>query len=461
MHFSTEGLAAPLGSGNHYWLACAIFVVTFALIVSEKVHKTKVALAGAALTLVLSILSQEEAFHSLHVGIDYSVIFLLISMMVIINVMGKSGIFEWTAVRLAKIAKGRPLPILILFVLLTAVFSALLDNVTTVLLLAPVTLLIADELNLDPFPFLIGLALASNIGGTATLIGDPPNLMIASRAHLGFMDFIVHLAPVVVVILAVFVAIIWVLYRGKMKVDEERRQHILGMNEDKLIKDPKLVKQSLVVLTIVTFGFLSHGWTHIEPATVALFGAALLLLITDFHPHKVLAEVEWPTIFFFMGLYIVVGGVVKVGMVNDLSQLVIRWTHPTESSMLTTSMVILWFSGFFSAFIDNIPYVATMAPLVGDMAGAVFHDGGLSLHQLPQETLHHPVLLPVWWALALGSCLGGNGTAIGASANVVVLGIAERSGKKISFLKFMAYGMPVMVISLLISMVYLYLRYYW
>ena len=458
MHFSTEGLAAA-GDGVHYWLACTVFVVTFALIVSEKVHKTKVALAAAAATLVLSILSQEEAFHSPTLGIDYSVIFLLISMMLIVNVMGKSGIFEWTAVKVAKLAKGQPLAILTLFVVLTAVVSALLDNVTTVLLVAPVTLLITDQLELNPFPFLIGQALASNIGGTATLIGDPPNLMIGSRARLTFLDFVVHLAPVVAVILAVFVAVIWLFYRGRMKVTEERRRHVMGMNEQKLIKDPKLVKQSLFVLAVVMLGFLTHSWTHIEPATVALAGAALLLLLSDVHPHKALAEVEWPTIFFFMGLYIVIGGVVKVGMVSDLSQMVIRFTHPTAESMLGTSMVILWFSGFLSAFIDNIPYVATMAPLVGNMAGNVFHHG-LTLDQLPPETLHHPVLMPVWWALALGACLGGNGTAIGASANVVVLGIAERAGHKISFLKFMLYGMPVMVLSLLICTAYIYLRYY-
>lgn len=439
-----------------YWTACAVFVATLAVIVSEKIHKTKVALAGAALTMVLGIVSQEEAFHSERLGIDHAVIFLLIGMMIIINVLGQSGAFEWTAVKLAKLAQGRPLPILIMFLVFTAVFSAFLDNVTTVLLFAPVTLLIADELDLDPIPFLIGEAIASNVGGTATLIGDPPNLMIASRAKLGFLDFIVNLAPAVVVMLAALVGVTWLLFRRRLTVDEDRRQHVLEMDERKLIKDPALVKKSVGVLLLVVAGFMLHGVTHIEPATVALAGAALLLLISRKDPHHALAAVEWPTIFFFIGLYITIGGIVKVGLINDLSALVIRLTDPTESSMFLTSMVLLWFSGFLSAFVDNIPYVATMAPLVTEMAAKVFHGGG----ELPAATLHHPVLMPVWWALAFGACLGGNGSAIGASANVAVLGIAERAGHKISFLRFLAYGMPVMIMTLTIAHVYLWLRYF-
>lgn len=453
--------AAAAGGGQvHYWLACGIFVASFLLIVSEKIHKTKVALLGAGLVLGLSLVSQREAFYSPHLGVDHGVIFLLIGMMVMVNILGRSGAFEWCAVRLAKLAGGRPFPIMVIFLLFTAVFSALLDNVTTVLLFAPVTLLIADELNLDPVPFLIVEALASNIGGTATLIGDPPNLIIASRSYLGFSDFLLNLGPAVVVMLAALVGVTWVMFRKGLKVDESRRQHILAMNEAKLIRDPALVKKSVAVLGAVTVGFVLHGVTHVEPATVALLGAGVLLAISRLDPHEVLAEVEWPTIFFFIGLFIIVGSVVKVGLINDLSSFMIRITQPTEDSMFMTSMVLLWFSGIVSAFLDNIPYVATMAPLVSEMAGAVFHGGAAAGTELPLSTLHHPVLMPVWWALALGSCLGGNGTPIGASANVVVLGIAERSGYKISFLRFMAYGMPVMFLTLTISAVYLYLRYY-
>jgi Na+/H+ antiporter NhaD/arsenite permease-like protein len=444
-----------LSGSSAYWAACLTFVFTLALIVSEKVHKTKAALLGAATTLVLGLLSQEEAFHSVDLGIDHGVIFLLIGMMIIVDILGKSGAFEWSAVRMAKLVGGRPWPIMVVLVLATALFSALLDNVTTVLLFAPVTLLLADELELDPVPFLIAEALASNIGGTATLIGDPPNLMIASRSKLGFVDFIANLGPVVVVMIAALVAALWIFF-GRMRVDEERRQHILSMNERKLIRDPSLVRKSVVVLAFVTAGFMLHGVTHIEPAAVALAGAAVLLLISREDPHKVLAAVEWPTIFFFIGLYIVIGGIVKAGLVAQLSAFVIYETGPSLESTATTSFVMLWFSGLLSAFVDNIPYVATMAPLVSDMANSVVGGGTPAA----VSTLQHPAILPVWWALALGSCLGGNGSPIGASANVAVLGIAERAGHKISFLRFMAYGMPVLLMTLLIAHLYLWIRFF-
>lgn len=447
-------------SGLWYWVAAAIFVVGLTAIVSERMHKTKVALLGGVLMIVLPILNQEEAFYSRHFGIDYDVIFLLIGMMIMVNILAKTGVFEWTAVRLAKLGQGRPMRIMILFILLTAVASAFLDNVTTVLLITPVTLLIADELDIDPIPFLLAEVLASNIGGTATLIGDPPNIIIGSRAQLGFTDFLVHLAPVVLVILIAFLIACHLFFGKRMKVDEVKRMRLMRMDENRLLKDRGLAIRALTVLGLVLIGFMLHGVLHLAPATIALAGAAVLLAMTRGDPHKVLADVEWSTIFFFIGLFIMVGGIVRVGVIGDLSQMVIDVTNPTAEDMSTTAALVLWASGILSAFVDNIPYVATMSPLIQDTANAVFHGGAADSSALPLSTLHHPVLEPVWWALALGSCLGGNGSPIGASANVIVLGIAGRSGVHISFLRFMAFGIPTMIATLAICHVYLWLRYF-
>jgi len=451
-HSAAAAAAQPIVMDGTFWTATAIFLTAYAVIVSEKIHKTVVAILGAGLMLVLKILEQHEAFHLEEFGVDWNVIFLLISMMLIINLMRPTGFFEYIAIKSAKLGRGEPMRIMVIFAVVTAVLSALLDNVTTVLLLAPVTLLIADALEVDPIPFLIAEALASNIGGTATLIGDPPNIMIASKAQLSFMDFIVHLAPAIVVIMLIFLGVLKLLFGRKLSVKPELRERILAMNEREAIKDPVMLGKSLFVLGLVILGFVLHGMLHYEPATVALFGAGLLLLLSGTHePHHVLAEVEWPTIFFFMGLFIIVGGVVKVGLIKWMSIKVLAMTH---GDMFNTSMLIMWFSAFASAFVDNIPYVATMNPLVADMARQIWpHLQGI-------ELLHHPDLMPVWWSLALGSCLGGNGTAIGASANVIVVGMSERAGKKISFLRFMAYGMPVMILTVALSTIYVWLRYY-
>lgn len=280
-----------------YWLATAIFALSYAIIVSEKVHKTKVALMGAALMIGLPILTQHEAFHTEKYGIDYNVVFLLISMMILINIMSKSGIFEWVAIRSVKMADGKPMRIMLLFVVVTAFSSAFLDNVTTVLLIAPVTLLVADELEIDPIPFLIAEAISSNIGGTATLIGDPPNLMVASKAKLTFGDFIIHLTPIVLLMVAAYMFILWFMFRKRLKVTEENRLRVMNMDERRLIRDHSLVKKSLIVMGATIAGFALHGVLHMEPATVALLGAAVLLLISGDDPHHTLAEVEWPTIF--------------------------------------------------------------------------------------------------------------------------------------------------------------------
>ena len=444
--------AQPFVMDTAFWTATVIFLLAYAVIVSEKIHKTIIALFGAGLMLVLKILEQHEAFHVEEFGVDWNVIFLLISMMVIINLMRPTGVFEYIAIKSAKAGKGEPFRIMVIFAVVTAILSALLDNVTTVLLIVPVTILIADALEVDPLPYLISCALASNIGGTATLIGDPPNIMIASKAQLNFMDFIYHLAPIVVVIMVFYIFAIKLIWGKKLKTRDELKQRIMSMNENEAIKDPVMLTKSLVVLGIVLTGFVFHGVLHFQPATIALFGAGLLLLLskTD-EPHHILAEVEWPTIFFFIGLFIIIGGVVKVGLIKWLS---IKVLEITQGNLFATSMVVMWFSAFASAFIDNIPYVATMNPLIIDMAKQLWPNvSGIQL-------LHHPDLMPLWWSLALGACLGGNGTAIGASANVIVVGMSEKAGKKISFMKFMAYGMPMMIMTVVIATIYVWLRYY-
>jgi Na+/H+ antiporter NhaD/arsenite permease-like protein len=450
----TEEVAATtqVVMGPSFWIATAIFLIAYAVIVSEKIHKTIIAVFGAALMLVLKILAQNEAFHSEELGIDWNVIFLLISMMVIINLMRPTGVFEYIAVKSAKWGKGEPFRILVIFAIVTAVLSAFLDNVTTVLLIVPVTILIADALQVDALPYLISCALASNIGGTATLIGDPPNIMIASKAHLDFMAFIYHLTPVIIITMVFYILAIKLIWGKQLKTKKELKKRIMAMNEREAIKDPVMLKKSLFVLAIVLTGFVFHGMLQFQPATVALLGAGLLLLLSGTsEPHHILAEVEWPTIIFFMGLFIIVGGVVKVGLIRWMS---IKVLEVTRDNLPATTMVVMWFSAFASAFIDNIPYVATMNPLIIDMARQLWpHLSGVQL-------LHHVDLMPLWWSLALGACLGGNGTAIGASANVIVVGMSEKLGRRISFGKFMLYGMPLMIMTVAVATVYVWLRYY-
>lgn len=449
---SAAELPQPVVMDAAFWSATVIFLVAYAAIISDKIHKTVIALVGASLVLVFSILTQHQAFHLEEFGIDWNVIFLLISMMIIINIMRPTGVFEYIAIRSAKLAKGEPFRIMVVFAVVTALLSALLDNVTTVLLISPVTLLIADALDVDPLPYLISCALASNIGGTATLIGDPPNIMIASKAHLDFMDFIYNLAPVIIIILIAYVAVMKIVWGRKMKTRRELKERIMAMNERDAIKDKVMLVKSLAVLALVLTGFVLHGTLHLQPATVALAGAALLLLFSgDHNLHEVFAEVEWPTIFFFIGLFIIVGAVVKVGLVRWMS---VRVLDLTRGNLLATSMLVMWFSAFASAFIDNIPYVATMNPLIIDLARQIWP------HESAARVLAHTQLMPVWWSLALGACLGGNGTAIGASANVIVVGMSEKMGKKISFRRFMFYGMPVMIMTVAISTLYVWLRYY-
>ena len=438
-----------------FWIATAIFIVSYGLIVSEKLDKTKVALIGAGLMMVLKIVNQHEAFYEETFSIDYNVIFLLIGMMIIVNILSKTGLFQFLAVKVAKMAKGNPSLILIFFACITAILSALLDNVTTVLLLVPVTLFIADELGLDPFPFLISEVMASNIGGAATLIGDPPNIMIASKVQLTFMDFIYHMTPAVIFVFLFFLLTIKLLFGKKLHVKEELRQKILAINEYELIKNYPLLIKSLSVLGMVILGFVFHGILHYEPATIAIIGAAILLIISKEDPHHVLRELEWPTLFFFIGLFIIVGGVVKVGLISNLSEGMISLTKPSAENMFITAITTLWFSAISSAIVDNIPFVASMIPLITDTAHAVLPPG-IDFKSVAQ----HSNLMPVWWSLALGACLGGNGTPVGASANVITIGLAEKAGYPISFKKFVVYAIPITIETIVISTIYIWLRYY-
>ena len=434
------------------YIGTTIFILSYIAIVSERIHKTIIAIVGASAMLLFKIMEQREAFFSEEFGIDYNVIFLLIGMMIIINIMKDTGVFEWIAIKSAKFAKGEPIRIMVTLSVVTAFLSAFLDNVTTVLLIAPVTLLICDALEIEPVPFLITEAIASNIGGTATLIGDPPNIMIASKAKLEFMDFIYNLAPVVIIIMVAYIFTVKWMFKKSLAVRPELKARIMEMKESEAITDHALTRKSLIVLTLTVVGFLFHSHLGFEPATIALSGAGLLLLVAGKEPHHILEKIEWTTLFFFMGLFIMVGGVVKVGIIKILAE---QALNLTQGNMFATSMLVLWFSAFASAIIDNIPYVATMNPLIIDMAKGLWPNV-----TDPVALVHTPALMPVWWSLALGACLGGNGTLIGASANVVVAGMSEKAGKKITFMQFTKYGMPLMIESVIICTVYIWIRYY-
>ncbi|MDD2857859.1 MAG: ArsB/NhaD family transporter, partial [Candidatus Nanopelagicales bacterium] len=399
------------------------------------------ALGGAALILALGIVKSEDAFYSRETGIDWDVIFLLLGMMLVVGVIRRTGVFEYLAIRAAKIAKGRPYRVLVLLILVTALASALLDNVTTILLVAPVTLLVCDRLGLRPIPFLIAEALASNIGGTATLVGDPPNIIIASRADLSFIDFLVHLAPIVLVILAAFLVLSRFMFRNSLQGDPSRTTALMALDEREAITDSRLLVRSGIVLGAILLGFLLQRQTGIAPSVVALVGAGIMLLISALKPRELLVDVEWETLLFFMGLFILVGALVHVGalelLAGQLGNLTGGATGPTLMVMLVGSAVV-------SAIVDNIPYVTAMTPVVSSLIDThpdLGANGGL------------------WWALALGADLGGNATIIGASANVVVVGIAVRNGLHISFANWLTFGIPTAALSLAICIPYVLLRY--
>jgi len=423
-------------------IAVVVFLAAYALIATERIHKTLVALAGAAIMVTLPVINSDDVFYSRDTGIDWDVIFLLLGMMIIVSVLRQTGVFEYTAIWAAKRAHGSPLRIMILLVLVTAFASALLDNVTTVLLIAPVTLLVCDRLEIGPAPFLMAEAFASNIGGTATLIGDPPSIIIASRAGLSFNDFLIHLAPIAIIIMGVFAALLPRLFPGAFDVDPERVADVMSLEEREAIRDPRLLIKCGVVLVAVLAGFVAHSAIHMEPSLVALVGAGILIVISGLEHSDYLSGVEWDTLLFFTGLFVMVGALVKTGVVNELARLA---TTATGGHALLTTMLILGVSFVFSGIINNVPYAATMAPIVG--------------HLLPSMVGHvNPQVL--WWALVLGTDLGGNLTAVGASANVVILGIARRADSPISFWEFTRKGVIVTGISIGLSAIYLWLRYF-
>lgn len=417
------------------YIAVSIFILTYIFIISEKINRTSIALFGASLLIGLRVISQEYAFDA----IDFNTIGLLIGMMVIVSIIKRTGIFQYVAIKAAKKAKGDPFKIIFTLSLITAVSSALLDNVTTVLLIVPVTLVITDTLETNPLPFLIPEIIASNIGGTATLIGDPPNIMIGSATNLGFMDFALNLGPIIIVILGITLVIFKFLYGKSIVVEQNLKDKLMAFDENKSIRDYPLLKKSLFVLGLTMIGFMLHQYIHLQSATVALIGASLLLIISKKDPEDVLLDVEWSTIFFFAGLFVLVGGLEKVGVIEHLASGVLGLT---QGNLMLTTLMILWISAFASAFIDNIPFVATMIPLIKSIG-----------------TMSTISIGPLWWALALGACLGGNGSLVGASANVIVAGFLQKTDTKLSFLSFLKVGFPIMILSVILSSVYLVLFY--
>lgn len=427
--------------------AAVIFLGAYALIATERLHRTVVALAGAGLVLVLGVVNQSAAF----AFVDWNTVFLLFGMMVIIGVTRHTGLFQWLAIKSAKAARAEPMRMLIMFSVVTAVLSAFLDNVTTVLLMAPVTILIAEALSISPVPFLITEIFASNIGGTATLIGDPPNIMIGSATGLGFTSFLTNLAPVVILIFIVYLATVRWFFRGAITLTEEARASIYQFDESKAITDWPLLRRCLAVLGLTIIGFFLHEPLHLQPATIALAGAALLLVISGANLEEVLHDIEWPTLLFFIGLFIMVAALVEAGIVHAISA---RLLAAADRSVGLTAIALLWGAAALSGLVDNIPFVATVNPMLLEVAHGLAPAGGEF-----REIVHSPQMLPLWWSLALGACLGGNATLVGASANVVVAGIAERNGHPIRFAEFLKYGIPVVIESLVISTGYIYLRY--
>jgi Na+/H+ antiporter NhaD/arsenite permease-like protein len=432
---------------NPMWVSTGVLAITYATIMSEKVNRSIVALVGAGVMILIGVLDQDEAIK----GIDWNTIGLLTGMMILVSISRRSGMFQYLAIWSAKAAKARPAGILFILQITTAVLSAFLDNVTTVLLIVPVTLAICSTLKVPAYPYLFAEIFASNIGGTATLIGDPPNILIGSQVGLTFNDFVFHLTPVIIIVMVVQAAIIHFLWGRDLKASHDAEARVLAMNAADSILDWTLLKQSLIILTLVMIVFVLARPLHLEPATIAMIGAALLMLLDNWahhtekaahNIHQTFGDVEWITIFFFVGLFVVVHAVDVGGLLNLLAN---KLVAATGGNMVHAGCAILWSSAVLSAIVDNIPFVATMIPLIKNMAPAF---GGADHIQ------------PLWWCLSLGACLGGNGTLIGASANLTVAGIGDRNGVPFSFITYTLYAFPMMIVSVAICHLYVWWRYF-
>lgn len=431
-------------SSHSVLVSASLLILAYIFIALERIPKVTIALLGGALTIVLGLVSQTKALgdginpHYFINFIDFNVIFLLVSMMVIVSITTRSGVFNWIANELLKFTKGHPVKVLCALGLFTAVTSAFLDNVTTVILIMPITFAIAKKLDIDPIPFLLTEIFSSNIGGTATLIGDPPNIIIGSAGGLSFIDFIKELTPVILVIMCVVLTILAFIFRKKLHASQDKMDEVAKIDNSHTITDKALMIRSTLILTFVILGFMLHDVTHIETCVVAMLGASILLIFEK--PNEILQDVEWNTIFFFIGLFIIIGGLEASGGIKLMAEWILK---VTQGSQAATSMIILWASGVISGIIDNIPYTATMAPMLVEI----------------EKTMGATYAYPLWWALSLGACLGGNMTIIGAAANVIVSENAAKSGHPISFMRFLKYGVGVVAISLLISTAYIYLRF--
>ncbi len=424
-------------------LSCMILLFVYVMIIWDKISKVSVVLIGACITLLIGLASSHKGHEAINPHyfinfVDFNVIILLVSMMIIVHISAKSGMYNWAAIKFLKSTKGHPIFIFITLSIFTAVASAFLDNVTTVILVMPVTFIVARELCLDPIPFLMTEIICSNIGGTATLIGDPPNIIIGSKAGFSFMTFLNELTGIVLVILAISIGILLIFFRKKLHITEEEMKKINNIDNSKTITNKKLMIRSIIVLSLVILGFVTHDITHIEAFLIAMAGASVLLIFEK--PEEILPKIEWNTIFFFIGLFIIIGGIEATGGIKLIAEWLLAVTKGNESA---TAMIILWASGILSGIIDNIPYTATMAPLIYQIQ---LVEGADYVH-------------PLWWCLSLGACLGGNMTLIGAAANVVVAETATNSGHKISFRKFFKYGSIITLVSLILSSIYIYYRF--
>ncbi|HQO47387.1 MAG TPA: ArsB/NhaD family transporter [Candidatus Cloacimonas sp.] len=420
-------------------IALLVFILTYLCIITEWINKMLAALIGGFVIIVLGVVDQTLAFSA----IDWNVIFFLIGMMLTISVMRQTGMFMYIAIKTAKIAKGSPLKIMAMMFVATAVISAILGSVTTIMILVPIVLLIAEELKITPAPFIITMVIASNMGGASTMIGDPPNILIASATKYTFIDFFLNLTPAIVIVMIGSLGLIWLLYRGKMYVSNERRAKIMEYNDKNLITNPKLLWITLGVVGLMLLAFIFQKPLHLENATIAMAAGLILVFIGSRKKVEeiILNDIDWITIFFFIGLFMIVEGLVHTGFIDLLAQGVMSITNGEPK---TTSMVILWLSGILSAWIDNIPFVAAMIPMIKSI--------GLQMQNVAQ-------VQPLWWALSLGTCLGGNGTLVGASANIVAVGIANRNGYKISFMDYTKIGLIFALESMLLSSVYIWFRY--